>query len=104
MSDLILHTTTNHTAQPYEPNAFADTATVRKTFQISEANAAKMRAHLSPRKQTVFVNQALAQAFAQLEKTEALAVLSTKLSNIKRIQSNESIVETLRAVRAERQV
>ena len=53
--------------------------TIRKTFNISEANATSMAKLLSPRMQTEFVNQALTRELAKIEKQQRLESLSTKI-------------------------
>ena len=66
--------------------------TIRKTFNISEANAASMARLLSSRKQTEFVNQALARELARMEQQQKLESLSTKIKAIKRIKASESVL------------
>lgn len=76
--------------------------TVRKTFNISEDNAEKMKKFLSPRKQTEFVNLALEHEFLRIEKEQKLKGLSEKIQKIKRIKSTEAVVDTIRQLREER--
>ena len=76
--------------------------TVRKTFNISQDNAEKMKKFLSPRKQTEFVNQALEHEFARLEKAQKLKSLSAKIQRIKRVKGTEPAVDTIRRLRDER--
>ena len=77
-------------------------STIRKTFNISEENALKMKKFLSPRKQTEFVNLALEHEFAKIERQQKLQALSLKVKNIKRIKASEPVVEALRKMRIER--
>ena len=76
--------------------------TIRKTFNISEDNAERMKKFLSPRKQTEFVNLALEHAFSRIEKEQKLKALSAKIQNIKRIKGTEPVVDTIRKLRNER--
>ena len=69
--------------------------TVRKTFNISEANAASMARLLSPRKQTEFVNQALARELARVEQQQKLESLSAKIKTIKRIKAREPVLSSI---------
>ena len=76
--------------------------TIRKTFNISEDNAEKMKKFLSPRKQTEFVNLALQHEFARIEKEQKLKNLSAKIKKIKRIKGAEPVLDTIRKLRDER--
>ena len=73
--------------------------TIRKTFNISEANAASMTRLLSPRKQTEFVNQALARELARIEQQQRLESLSAKIKAIKRIKAHEPVLSTIDNIR-----
>ena len=73
--------------------------TIRKTFNISEANAASMARLLSPRKQTEFVNQALARELARMEHQQRLESLSLRIKAIKRIKASESVLSAINTAR-----
>ena len=73
--------------------------TVRKTFNISQDNAERMKKFLSPRKQTEFVNQALEHEFSRIEKEQKLKSLSAKIQKIKRVKGTEQAVDTIRRLR-----
>ena len=73
--------------------------TIRKTFNISEANAASMARLLSPRKQTEFVNKALARELARMEQQQRLESLSLRIKAIKRVKASESVLNAIDAAR-----
>ena len=77
--------------------------TIRKTFNISEDNAEKMKKYLSSRKQTEFVNLALEHEFSRIEKEQKLKTLSAKIQKIKRIKGTEPVLDTIRNIRDQRE-
>ena len=77
--------------------------TVRKTFNISDDNAQRMKKLLSPRKQTEFVNFALEHELSRIEKQQKLNALSAKIQTIKRIKGTEPVIDTIRKIREDRE-
>ena len=76
--------------------------TIRKTFNISAVNTERMGRFLSPRKQTEFVNRALALELDKLERQQKLALLSNKINSIQRVKASEPVVSTIERIRSVR--
>jgi hypothetical protein len=75
--------------------------TVRKTFNISEENAKRMKKLLSQRKQTEFVNQAIDNEFKKMAKLENIKTLKQMIKSITPVKSDVSIQDTLDEIRKE---
>ena len=77
--------------------------TTKTTFYIDNENKERMDKFVSSRKRTQFINNALEKELERLEEEKRRQNTIKAINNIIPIKSDESVVDTVRKMRGERQ-